>query len=264
MQKREKIYIGIIFILVLFMSILISGGKETKNNIFTTIDVDRYFELLKSEDISYVYIGRPTCSHCQEFEPVLSEFTDRYDIKIYYLNIDEIASSDFNRLNENLTKVMEEEWQGSTPTLVSIGEGSVQKFMLGYDSQSGEEGLASYFDVVIEERPDLKSITIAEYSDIMSDKTNNIIMIGRPTCGYCVKIIPLLEQIQYEREIVIHYLDVDKLDSNGWKILRASYKPFEELATPYIIITSGNKVIDESIGYKSIRELNTFFAKNGF
>lgn len=69
-----------------------SQKKETQlDRISTieTIDYETVLEKLESNVDFLLYIGRPDCSDCQKFYPILQEYVNRTQHGIYYFNIKE-------------------------------------------------------------------------------------------------------------------------------------------------------------------------------
>ena len=62
------------------------------------IGIDEYLTLLAGEEPAAIYLARPTCSHCQVQKPIMENLVYKYDVKINYLNTDELD-------NEGMTKL---------------------------------------------------------------------------------------------------------------------------------------------------------------
>lgn len=261
-KQLKNILIVLLIIGVIIASMFISNNSNA-NKYFKEISIEEYFNMIDSEDLSHVYIGRPTCSICVKFTPLLEKYTLDNKIAVNYLNTDKLSTADFDKLNEQLTKAIGSDWGGSTPTLVTLGIGKVNNYKIGYDVSVGDKDLNTYFGINSSIDTSLNSIDINEYLTLIKEDKDNIIMIGRPTCPYCVKITPVLEQLQETRGIMINYLNTDELDKNSFDLLSSSFAELEEFGTPYIIITSNNKIKASSEGYKEFEEMNQFFAENG-
>jgi len=87
---------------------------EAKSHLID-IDYNKFTELIKGNDKSVVMVGRPTCSHCVSFKPVITKVANDYEVDIYYLNTDEIIDEDdFNDLWDFIEA-------SGTPTTVIVG-----------------------------------------------------------------------------------------------------------------------------------------------
>lgn len=62
------------------------------------IDVDLFKEIRDSDKVSVIYVGRPTCPFCLQYEPILHNVTEDTGLDIFYVNIDEWDSNDMNNI----------------------------------------------------------------------------------------------------------------------------------------------------------------------
>ena len=94
----KNIIITIGIILVFGLVFFISQKQEDKINKAVgetklhEITVDKYNELLASGDKFVLLLGRPGCSHCVAFKPVITNVANTKGIDVYYLNTDTIES----------------------------------------------------------------------------------------------------------------------------------------------------------------------------
>lgn len=98
----------------------------------------------------------------------------------------------------------------------------------------------------------LNKISCQQYQDITKSKDNNLILIARPTCSYCLKFIPILEEIIEEYGINVNYFNTDALSEAEVSNFYNSAELFKsrEFGTPSMIITNNGKIVKYSIGYK--------------
>ncbi len=82
------------------LEILETAKKESKSikksemKDFEEISVDTYLEKLKSDEVSIILVGRPTCSACKIAEPILKHLSYLNNLTIYYINIDNFNGDD--------------------------------------------------------------------------------------------------------------------------------------------------------------------------
>lgn len=72
----------------------------------------------------YVYVGRPSCGDCNEFEPKFIELISKYQLgdNVVYLNVSEL------REDENAWELYKETYgMHYTPTLAKFSEGKLDK-----------------------------------------------------------------------------------------------------------------------------------------
>ena len=69
----------------------ISNLEESYSQVYlelNSLTYNTFKEKVKNKDRFYVYVGRPSCSDCNDFEDILIELLNKYDVidNIYYLN----------------------------------------------------------------------------------------------------------------------------------------------------------------------------------
>lgn len=94
--KNILITVGVI--LVFGLVFFISQKQEDKINSqvgetrLHEITVDKYYELLAKGDKFVLLLGRPGCSHCVAFKPIITNVANSKGIDVYYLNTDTIET----------------------------------------------------------------------------------------------------------------------------------------------------------------------------
>ena len=97
-KRIKNIIITVAVILVFGLVFFISQKQEEKlnkqstNNYFHEITVDQYNELLSKGTKIVLLLGRPGCSHCVAFKPVITSVANNKEIDVYYLNTDTIET----------------------------------------------------------------------------------------------------------------------------------------------------------------------------
>ena len=73
---------------------------------FNAITVSEALELIKSKDLTFIYIGYEGCIPCDNFVPTLAETADYYDMTVYYIDRKSIdmKSKDWKKFTDKLTK----------------------------------------------------------------------------------------------------------------------------------------------------------------
>ena len=105
--------------LILLMVLVSATSKYRLNgdsvSYLVDIDYSQFTDLVAKEDKSIVLVGRPTCSHCVAFKPIITKVANDYEVEVYYLNTDEITNeTDFNNLWDFIEA-------SGTPTTVIVG-----------------------------------------------------------------------------------------------------------------------------------------------
>lgn len=114
-----------------------------------------------------------------------------------------------------------------------------------------------------------KEVSMDEVIDLFDSKDAKVIYIGRATCGYCVKFLPMLQQAQDEYGYQTYYYDMDKLtDEDRQKILKKDNEDgfLEEnfTATPMVLVVKDGELIGPWVGYNEYDEFAQFLEKYGF
>ena len=119
-KRTKNIIITVAVILVFGLVFFISQKQEEKlnkqstNNYFHEITVDQYNELLSKGTKIVLLLGRPGCSHCVAFKPVITSVAKNKAIDVYYLNTDTIETLE---AWESIWGLVEQE---GTPTVAVI------------------------------------------------------------------------------------------------------------------------------------------------
>ena len=108
----------------------ISDGERTSPN---EISIDEYLDLYNGNQNSIVLLSRPTCSYCKIATPILENIIYKYNVKINYLNIDNLDDDGVAKL------VSSDEYfsQGyGTPLLLVVGKEKISDKIEGLSTKS--------------------------------------------------------------------------------------------------------------------------------
>jgi len=102
----------------------------------------------------------------------------------------------------------------------------------------------------------LTKLSCQQYQDLTTSDEESIILIARPTCGYCVKYIPVLEEIVGEYGITINYFNTDALSKEEVSDFYSSSSLFEDkkFGTPTLIVVKNSEIVEYNIGYMEKEE----------
>lgn len=109
-------YIKILFVAIALMFATGCGNKVTT---YKQIDYNTYTSLKNAKESYILYLGSSSCSHCQNFKPVLESIIKDYQLDISYIDISTLTEKEY-AVVQNDTKL-----QG-TPTIVFIEDGVVK------------------------------------------------------------------------------------------------------------------------------------------
>lgn len=103
--------------------------KEEERSELTSISIDEYLDLKKNkEKYSIIYIGRPTCSHCETQKPIMEHLVYKYGVQINYLNTDSLDEDGFTKLQSS-DDLFKEGW--GTPLTMIVKDGKIVDYIEG-------------------------------------------------------------------------------------------------------------------------------------
>ena len=116
-----------------------------------------------------------------------------------------------------------------------------------------------------DKRKSPKQISIDDYIDLYNEGEKKIVLLSRPTCGYCQIATPILENIIYETGIEINYINSDELGDDGNAKLVSSSEYFNDgFGTPLLLVIGDGEIKDTVEGLTSKDNYIEFFKKNDF
>lgn len=116
-----------------------------------------------------------------------------------------------------------------------------------------------------EEKKELPEIKVDEYLEKYRGVEKQIILIARPTCAYCKIAEPIIQNVAYENDLIISYLNTDNFSGDDDKKLIESDEYFKEgFGTPLLLIVKEEKIIDKVDGLTDKEHYVEFFKNNGF
>lgn len=122
--------------------------KDEEKSDLTTIGIDEYLSLKdSSEEASVIYVGRPTCSHCVIQKPIMEHLVYKYNIKINYLNTDDLSDSDITKLRDS-DEYFQSGW--GTPLTLIVKGGKIEDKIEGEASISTLTSLLKQYNIISE------------------------------------------------------------------------------------------------------------------
>lgn len=116
------------------------------------------------------------------------------------------------------------------------------------------------------EARELTEITYNEFSTQSAGSEKEVVMVGRPTCSWCMQFKPILEEVQTEYNIDIYYLNTDEMSSDEV----TQYLTFDEtsgqaggIATPILLVTQNGAIVNRIDGYVDKASVVEFLQSEG-
>ena len=140
LTKNILITVGVILVFAFVFIVSIKQeeklNKEAAKVKLHEITIDKLNQKLNSDEKFVLLLGRPDCSHCVAFKPIITKVANDKGIDVYYLNVDTIETyEDW----ETIWGLVEQE---GTPTVAVIEK---QQLVLSSAGEMTEEQLIEFF-----------------------------------------------------------------------------------------------------------------------
>lgn len=92
---------------------------------------------------------------------------------------------------------------------------------------------------------------------MIQDKEDGIFYFGRPTCPWCVEIVPILNEVAASKDLYVYYVDTSEKDETIFPQIEDAFKEvltnFDEegnpkMYVPEVIVMKEGKAVDHHIG----------------
>ena len=125
-----------------------------------------------------------------------------------------------------------------------------------------DEKLDAEFDKLTKEYDDAK-MSYEDVKKIMNNKERVLLVLGKPTCGYCTLLLEVFDTILKEKEFSYAYINTDLLEDGVLeKILKFINLDEQEFGTPTLVVTQNGKFITKNVGYMDETAAKEFLEKN--
>jgi len=107
----------LMFIILGVCSFVISGCSS-KYQGYQIITYDELHEMQENNETFPLVIGSSTCSACESYKVTMEAFIKKYDVKVYFIDLDELTDDEKQKFNLEVNF-------DSTPTTVFYKEGNI-------------------------------------------------------------------------------------------------------------------------------------------
>lgn len=119
----------------------ITYSSNPSNKSFEKISIDKYLSLLKSKESIVIYIGTSSDSVCEKFSQTLEKVTSKKNIKVYYLNTEDLVTdASIKKLDES-NEIFSKQW--FVPTILIVKNSKIKDYRMYAMS---EEELIRFLD----------------------------------------------------------------------------------------------------------------------
>jgi thiol-disulfide isomerase/thioredoxin len=131
----KKKYIGIIIgvIIVVLGIIVISLNGKTIDYKDRSVD-DWYNDIMNEKDVLTIF-GASYCSHCQEYYPVITKLAKKYDLNLYFFEVDVLRKENKEDYDKLMTSFEIQGYEGDVPFTFIMQGGDYKNYSVGFVSR---------------------------------------------------------------------------------------------------------------------------------
>lgn len=115
------------------------------------------------------------------------------------------------------------------------------------------------------ENAGFNKLSMEQYLALVKGTEKSIVLVARPTCGYCEKFAPILKQAKDDLKLTVNYVNTDEFSSEDWTKFTSSldYLESEDWGTPLVLIVQNGTAVAVNNGYVDLNTIKQFFTNNG-
>ena len=91
-MKKSHIILIVFLVVFLLGIVVISLNSQTPDYKNRSVD-DWYNDVMSGKEVITVY-GASYCSHCQDYYPVITKLAKKYDLNLYFFEVDTLSKED--------------------------------------------------------------------------------------------------------------------------------------------------------------------------
>ena len=116
-----------------------------------------------------------------------------------------------------------------------------------------------------DEQKDFEDIDVDTYLELYDGEEDAIVLLSRPTCGYCQIAEPILHHIAYQYDLTINHINTDEMsEEDGTNLIESDDYFSEGFGTPLLLVVSNGEIVDRVNGLVDTDSYVSFFTANGF
>lgn len=113
------------------------------------------------------------------------------------------------------------------------------------------------------EKKEFEEINADTYLEYYGGEETRIILIARPTCGYCQVAEPILHKLAKDYDLAINYLNTDNFQGDDLEKVKGSDEFLKDgFGTPVLMLVGQGKMIDKVDGLTDTAHYIDFFTRN--
>lgn len=119
--------------------------------------------------------------------------------------------------------------------------------------------------VTEQQQKELIEVNMNTYLEYYNGEENKIVLLARPTCGYCQVAEPIIKKVAKDYNLDINYLNTDNFTEDDQADLIHSDEFFKEgYGTPVLLVVGQGKIINKVDGLTDTAHYIKFFKETGF
>lgn len=117
-MKNKKLIYYIIFGIIVLLFILFFGYKLFfEKDKFISLNYNEIIDKVNNKDSFVLCVSASDCIHCQDYKPKLKSIANKYNIEIFYTDVDTFSEENYERFKTEFS------FDGSTPTTIFFNDG---------------------------------------------------------------------------------------------------------------------------------------------
>lgn len=137
-MKNKKWIYYIIFSIIILVIILFFGYKLFfEKDKFISLSYEEVVNKVNNKDSFVLCVSTTDCVHCQDYKPKLKSISNKYDIEIFYTDVDTFSKDNYENFKTEFS------FDGSTPTTIFFKDGEEKTTATRIDGDVSEEKIIS-------------------------------------------------------------------------------------------------------------------------
>lgn len=269
-NKKRIFIISILFILILaFLLFGILKLSSSSNNNRIILFEEKYNSSTK--EIIFYYDGQNIDDSINIEQGYLLQLKKDYSIDYFDLDISKMSSKDKEKIDSKLGI------SGKTPSIIVVQDKKIVAVQEGFIESHNLVSLFIKLNILKEDSKyktvdNLVFIDYKQYKEIIENKKDSIIIVGKAACKYCESVKPIFNNISkaYKEDII--YLDLsdlsqddikdffDEIPKQGYK--EESLKKDGSFSTPTLFIIKRGKIDSYLEGARTLEEYVSYLKEN--
>lgn len=119
--------------------------------------------------------------------------------------------------------------------------------------------------VTEKDKKEFPQIDVDTYLEYYNGSEEKLILLARPTCGYCQIAEPILQKMAKDYDITIYYLNTDNFtDESQAKFIQSDELFQSGFGTPLLLIVKEGAIVDKVDGLTDTAHYKEFFTGHGY